>query len=471
MTNPFKRPEGVLGINERNLRYIKPFNPPSAKRIADDKLLTKKVLIKNGIATPELIGEIKNQKQLRKFDFSKLPGSVVVKPKKGFGGEGIIVFFSKDRNSEWVKADKTRYDDRDLRTHISGILEGNFSLKNEPDTAFFEERVLMHPDFKKYSYRGIPDIRIIVFNKVPVMAMLRLPTKESDGKANLHAGGIGLGIDIAQGVTTTAVHHDKHIDLHPDSGLNLRGIRIPYWKKILEIAVQTQIHTGLGFLGVDLVIDRVKGPMVLELNARPGLAIQIANSDGLKARLERVAGLKINSVEHGIDVAKNLFGGEVEEEIEQVSGRQMVGYIEHIKIFSPNGEEKMIKVRNDTGARWSSIDETLMREMGYSDILDQFKSFKEHNPFSNLKEGRKVKLIAQRTFEEHPEIANIILIQQSAGYDLRPVFRLSFEMSGIKQEAKFSVTSRSHMFYDAIIGRKALRKFLIDPSRIYLGEK
>ena len=234
----------------------------------------------------------------------------------------------------------------------------------------------------------------------------------------------------------------------------------------MEIAVQTQIHTGLGFLGVDLVIDKVKGPMVLELNARPGLAIQIANSDGLKSRLERVAGLKINSVERGIQVAKNLFGGEVEEEIEQVSGKQLVGYIEDIKIFGPDGLEKLIKVRNDTGARWSAIDEDLVRSMGYAQILDEFNAFKEHNPFTNLKEGRKIKLIAQRTFEEHPEI----LIQQSTGYDLRPVIRIPFEMSGVHQTAKFSVTQRSHMFYDAIIGRKALRGFLIDPSRIYLGE-
>jgi len=37
------------------------------------------------------------------------------------------------------------------------------------------------------------------------MAMLRLPTKESGGKANLQQGAIGLGIDMASGVTTSAV--------------------------------------------------------------------------------------------------------------------------------------------------------------------------------------------------------------------------------------------------------------------------
>lgn len=469
MLGALKQSNGLLGLNERNLKYIKPNNPPKAKRIADDKLLTKKILSENGINTPGLIGKIKNFKELEKFNFSKLPGSVVVKPKKGFGGEGIVVFFSKDKNGEWVKADKTRYSEKDLKYHIQGILEGNFSLKNEPDVAFFEERVLMHPDFKKVSYRGIPDVRVIVFNKVPVMAMLRLPTKESDGKANLHAGGVAVGIDIASGITTTAVQHDRSIETHPDFHVGLRGIKIPFWNKVLEIAVKSQVFSGLGFLGIDVVIDRVKGPLVLELNARPGLAIQIANNAGLRERLERVAGLNITSIERGIKVGKNLFGGEVEEEIEEVSGKQLVGYVEYAKLFNPDGSIHQIKVKNDSGALWSSIDTNLARVAGFDKALDEFASFEEKHPFEGLKSGRKVKLIAQREFEDHPYIVNVALVKQSTGIDLRPVIKLTFEMSGVKQEAKFTVTHRKDMVYDAIIGRRSLKKFLIDPGRKFLG--
>lgn len=463
------RSPNVLGINERNLRYIKPFNSKKAKRIADDKLLTKKILIENGIQTPDLISEIKSFKALKKLNFQKLPGSIVVKPKKGFGGEGIIVFFSKDKESRWVKADKTRYSTKDLQTHIAGILEGNFSLKNTPDSAFFEERVLMHPDFKKYSYRGIPDIRIIVFNKVPVMAMLRLPTKESDGKANLHAGGIGVGIDIATGITTTAVYHDQMIERHPDTGDSLRGIKIPFWNKILEIAVTTQVVTDLGFLGVDLVIDKVKGPLVLELNARPGLAIQIANNDGLKGRLERIKGVKIATIKRGVQVGKDLFGGEIEEEIEEVSGKQLVGRVEYINVFDKFGMPLRIKARNDSGALWSSIDENLARQLGYGNALDEFDSFELNNTFTTLKEGRKIKLLAQRQFEDNPNIVTVALVKQSSGIDLRPVIKIPFEMSGVRQMGAFTVTHRKDMVYGAIIGRKALKKFLIDPARKFMS--
>jgi hypothetical protein len=47
-------------------------------------------------------------------------------------------------------------------------------------------------------------------------------------------------------------------------------------------------QTGLGYIGADVVLDARRGPMVLELNARPGLAIQLANRAGLMPRLDTV---------------------------------------------------------------------------------------------------------------------------------------------------------------------------------------
>ena len=44
----------------------------------------------------------------------------------------------------------------------------------------------------------------------------------------------------------------------------------------------------MGYLGVDIVIDATAGPLMLELNARPGLNIQIANQEGLVHRLRSV---------------------------------------------------------------------------------------------------------------------------------------------------------------------------------------
>jgi len=117
---------------------------------------------------------------------------------------------------------------------------------------------------------------------------LRLPTQASDGKANLHRGGVGVGIDLATGRTLAGIQGSRYIDTHPETGHSLRDRQIPYWQNILEMAARLGEKTEFGYLGVDIVLDQEKGPLLLEMNARPGLAIQIANREGLIGRLEAI---------------------------------------------------------------------------------------------------------------------------------------------------------------------------------------
>ncbi len=152
-----------------------------------------------------------------------------------------------------------------------------------------EYRVRADPLFDEITYQGVPDLRTIVYRGYPVMAMVRLPTLASDGKANLHQGAVGVGIDIATGVTRGGVLGNEPIAEHPDTDHPLAGIQIPGWRELLELAARCYEITGLGYLGVDVVLDRDLGPLILELNARPGLNIQIANRRGLLERLRRVA--------------------------------------------------------------------------------------------------------------------------------------------------------------------------------------
>jgi alpha-L-glutamate ligase-like protein len=176
----------------------------------------------------------------------------------------------------------------DIHYHISDILSGIYSLEGLEDKAVIEG--LIHPDevFGKVTYEGVPDVRIIVYRGVPAMAMVRLPTRQSDGKANLHRGAVGVGIDIGRGKTLNGVRRSGAITHHPDTGESLRGIEVPFWERMLLMAAQSTDMTGLGYLGVDLVIDKNNGPLLLELNVRPGLQIQVANRKGLLRRLEMI---------------------------------------------------------------------------------------------------------------------------------------------------------------------------------------
>lgn len=67
--------------------------------------------------------------------------------------------------------------------------------------------------------------------------------------------------------------------------------------------------TEFGYLGVDIVLDQEKGRLLLEINARPGISIQIANQAGLLPRLDAIdsAGPKLSGVQEKIAFAQETF--------------------------------------------------------------------------------------------------------------------------------------------------------------------
>jgi alpha-L-glutamate ligase-like protein len=210
-----------------------------------------------------------------------------VKPEQGSAGRGILVIAGRD-GERLLRHDGRPLACDDLRQHLSDILSGMFSLGGRPDQALFQQRIRLHPDFGAVSHAGIPDLRVIVYRGEPVMAMLRLPTRESGGRANLHQGGIGAGIDLDSGITHHAVQRNRLIQIHPDTGNPVVGMKIPFWEQVLAMSRRVAGAVGLGYVGVDVVVDAVEGPMLLEANARPGLAIQIANGQGLCPRLRAI---------------------------------------------------------------------------------------------------------------------------------------------------------------------------------------
>lgn len=468
MLSFFAAQKSILGMNARNLDYVRPYNHARGKRIADQKLLCKKVLKGVGIPVPGLIGKIRNQQELEIFDWSSLPNSFALKPNRGFGGEGILVVYARKKNTTdtWIKADGSTITIDDLKNHIHNILDGSFSLSNSPDIAFFEERLKLSKILKPYTYKGIPDIRVIVFNRVPVMAMLRLPTVSSGGKANLQQGAIGVGIDMANGTTTTAIiGKGKRIEYVPGTRLLLSGLKIPRWKDILTMAVTAQDATGLGFLGADVAIDRDLGAVILELNARPGLSIQLANVSGLKERLERVRGLKIKSVDHGVRVGMNLFGGEIEENIEELSGKHVIGSIEKVKFIGKNGFEIEVEAKIDTGADSSSIDRKLAEELGFGEALQVFESIPKPTVTSREEASSSEEKIRKEITGKHPDLADVVFVYSSNGFSFRPKVNLSMIIDKQEILSKPTVVDRSSLHYRAIIGRRNLGSFLVDVSK------
>lgn len=308
---------GVLGINHRNAEFIMGYNARHNFPLVDDKLQTKRLAEQAGIAVPELLGVIEIEHQARDLDtMLKGHGDFVIKPAHGSGGNGILVIRGR-RGKRYIRASGMSITSDEIQHYISNILSGMYSLGGLPDKAMLEYRIKPHPVFQAVSHQGVPDIRTVVFRGVPVASMVRLPTRQSDGKANLHQGAVGAGIDLLRGCTLDAVWFDRVISEHPDTGNRLRDIQIPDWDDLLELSARSFELTKLGYLGVDVVLDRDHGPMVLEYNARPGLNIQLANQAGLLDRLERVKALNAipAAAADRVALARELFGNPHSEAI------------------------------------------------------------------------------------------------------------------------------------------------------------
>ena len=444
----------VLGLNSRNHLYTSVYNSRGGKRIADSKLLTKKTLRAAGVRVPQTYAVLENHEDLERFDFLTLPTDFVVKPNNGLGGQGIVVIEHQGMYAgEWIDSQGSTWRVDDLRLHINDILAGQYSMDDLPDVAYIEERVRVHPVFEKYSYHGTPDIRVIVFNRVPIMSYVRLPTAESGGRANLFQGAAAVGIDIATGITTYGVHHAKPTEFFPGTRRKLSGIMIPQWEEILETAINAAEAIGLGYMASDIVLQTISEnqkskiknqnfksqetssqvkeqvqavPMILEVNAQPGLKIQIANRAGLRERLERVHGLKIVSAKHGIRVAQALFA---DPKLEAKGlGRKTVGRFEDVEIIGLNGEHETVRAKVDTGADISSLDAETANHLG---LLETENVLYEHTFYSA--NGRKK----------------------------RKVTGITYYLGGKKIKSRVSISDRSKLNTKMIIGWKDLGGFAV----------
>lgn len=282
------REKGILGMNARNYDVISKCNNRRNYPLVDDKVQTKRLAAKVGISTPKLIGIIEFQHQVKNFmDLVKGCERFVIKPAHGSGGKGVLVI-KEFRDDCFITASQKKLTYNEVYQHISNVLSGLFSLGGQYDAALIEEMVNFSDIFADFSYQGVPDVRIIVYKGYPIMSMMRLATAESGGRANLHQGAVGVGLDIKSGKTLNAVMHNRPIKIHPDTGADLLKLEVPFWQEHLLIGAKAYEMTGLGYLGADIVLDRYYGPMMLELNARPGLAIQIANGRGLREVINQV---------------------------------------------------------------------------------------------------------------------------------------------------------------------------------------
>lgn len=417
----------LLGMNARNQLYTS-LNTSQAKKYGTSKYATKILLQDRGIPTAKVYGILGTVDDIHDFNWQALEKNFVIKPSNGNAGKGILIFRTQQPDKEhWLDTIGNQYSLDDIKLHCADILEGQYSTYGTNPSIIIEERVPIHEKLLKYAHKGTPDIRVIVYNHVPVMAMLRLPTKDSQGKANLHQGAIGVGVDMFSGVTTHGITGSGNpISFFPDSKKKINGIKIPSWKKLLQTAVEAADAAELAFCGVDLFIHEVDGPLVVELNANPGLSIQIANQAGLRRRLERVSELHVLNAEHGVKIGQSLFAETYSDKIKAEEGLVIIPFVEEVTIYGDNKLKKTTDAFINTGRFRSAIASSLAQELGLIDIDD------------------------------------LLWFQQEKDEGRVPVVEVSFRIKGRKFQTGVIVSKKLNKSRQKIeLGRKDLAGFLV----------
>lgn len=273
-------PKGVMGLNKRNIELIYAHNRREDYHLADDKVRSKEILHDKAISCAETYAVITNIKDIKKM-WAKCEKhqAMAIKPSNGFGGEGIKIL-KKDEQDNWISSGRKISEDEIFR-HITSIISGLYSMSSN-DSCLIEECIVPHPFFAEIYGDGVPDFRVITLKNKPIMAMLRMPTSKSDGKANLHQNGVGIGVDMEKGTLTQVYDGKRYTQHHPDNPAIIFGKNIPFWNEIMALSIATSKAFPLNFLGIDVVIDRKKGPQIMEVNVRSGLGIQLVNKRGLE---------------------------------------------------------------------------------------------------------------------------------------------------------------------------------------------
>jgi hypothetical protein len=317
------------------------FNPKKSIHLANNKIKTKNFLAERWIPVPNTYGTIKNRNELSDFNFFYLPKKdFVVKPNKWSRWRWIYLtkFIEDIKEDEkpinkrgiiidkilnltkfvWWLPDYDHYyktwwkilNDNTFRRHMIDILDGKHSMTHWNDDILIEEKLMPWSWFQDFCEYWLADIRIIVFNLVPVAAMIRIPTKESWWKANLDIWWIGLWIDVWTWKINSMTHEGKIWEWKfPEEFDKFYGKKIPYRNDILFLSSKIQFFVNMWYLALDWVITE-EWPKLLEMNARAWLKVQNISNLKLQNRLKKVWDLKINDPEKWVEIAKSLFTSE-----------------------------------------------------------------------------------------------------------------------------------------------------------------
>lgn len=277
---------------------------------------------------------------------------------------------------------------------------------------------------------------------------------------------------------------DTDKDFRTNSSQNSKAEKYEPSEREIAVCEQVSKLAGINFCAVDYMLDSEGEPIIFEFNSSPGFeTLSEANSDlNIAQKLIEYCVQECNTLQNKADAVQQPGEGDAEieqptddvnkaeEEEEEVAKKddeekptpdekedtekepetiekepEVIGTITDVIIKGFN-DEKPIPARVDTGAAYSSLHATDVN-VENNTVSFRFENMKYK---FNLNRMIKIKTSDSEEPEERPVIVVNIMINDK---DVRDV--------------EFTLTSRDHMKYDALLGRSALEKagVLVDPSK------
>ncbi len=264
-------------------REIDRLNPPAYRKFSQHKLAEKSLLRLLGIPTPAFIGFFHSDKGIGRkglplTNAAELAQVLAVcqsekicfKPVEGWGGEGFIAAQINRGDSELTLRnllDETAISIEDfVARYIGDKLQHGYVIE-----AYFEQ----HAEMSKLNPSSVNSLRVWVIrkgNEVNVLGGALRMGRRSAVVDNAGQGGISAPINLDDGTARqaimTVVAPEGH-SIHPDSGEQIEGRKLPFWPETIRLAQETmRVFPEASFAGLDIAISPT-GPVILEMNLEP----------------------------------------------------------------------------------------------------------------------------------------------------------------------------------------------------------
>jgi hypothetical protein len=241
---------------------------------------------------------LRNFQEFREFIENLDADRFVLKPAASAKGSGITVIVGRE-GSIFISADGERYS---LEQLFEKCLEGwKSTLSHTSYGLLIQEFIWQHELLHKINPHSLNTLRVITFiNDRGEVEVLAAEVKFGVGSSmtdNVSCGGFAAPVD-ENGILRKAFpeNNDSYqpIEKHPTTGLQIAGIKLPYFAEGVALAKRAQLHIPQNrTLAWDIAITD-KGPVIIEANVFWGHTIQIAIgrgliTPGLREVLDRIA--------------------------------------------------------------------------------------------------------------------------------------------------------------------------------------